>query len=385
MTCPHCQADARCKGFRWRSALSLLGPFRLRRHYYLCPTCHRGTCPQDDRLGLQAHDLTPAADEAVCLAGAPASFAEAAERTLPRLAGLRVSASTAERATEAAGARVARAQARGVTFGPDLPWEWHRDAEGQTVAYVAVDATGVGQQGPGGAAAEGRMATVGMIYNPVPQERERWARPQGRRPPWQARYVAQVQPLAALAQPLRRQGSRVGMGRAQRWVALADGGSGLEDFLRDNFGRVDAVILDFWHAAEYLGDLAKALYPGHEEQSEAWRSAWCSRLKAEGGAPVLEALRGLDLKGKGRAVREVRAQVVGYFAGQVGRMDYPAYQAKGWQIGSGPVESACKTVIGLRMKGGGMRWGEDGADAVAHLRALFRSEKGQWEGFWSRN
>ncbi len=34
-------------------------------------------------------------------------------------------------------------------------------------------------------------------------------------------------------------------------------------------------------------------------------------------------------------------------------MDYPRYQAKGWQIGSGPVESACKTVIGMRMKQGG--------------------------------
>jgi hypothetical protein len=66
-------------------------------------------------------------------------------------------------------------------------------------------------------------------------------------------------------------------------------------------------------------------------------------------------------------------------------MDYPAYLAKGWQIGSGPVESACKTVIGQRLKGGGMRWGEDGADAVAHPRALFRSDKGQWEAFWSQN
>ena len=385
MTCPHCQADARCKGFRGRAALSLLGPVRLRRHYYLCPACHRGTCPQDDRLGLHAHDLTPAADEAVCLAGVQASFAEAAERTLLRLAGLRVGESTAERATEAAGTRVAQAQAAGETFGPAVPWDWHRDAEGQTVAYVAVDATGVGQQGPGGAAAEGRMATIGMIYNPVPPERQRWANPQGRRPPWQARYVAQLQPLAQLAQPLRRQGGRVGMDQAQRWIALSDGGNGLEDFLRVNFGRVDAVILDFWHAAEYLGELAKALHPGQEEEAESWRSAWCSRLKAEGGAAVLQALGELDLKGKGRAARQERARVVGYFAGQVERMDYPRYVAKGWQIGSGPVESACKTVVGMRMKGGGMRWGEDGADAVAHLRAVFRSEKGQWEGFWSRN
>src|SRR5215831_16071524 len=154
MTCPRCRADARCKGFRWRAALSLLGNLRLRRHYYLCPACHHGTCPRDALLGLGAHDLTPAAEEAVCLAGVQASFAEAAERTLARLAGLRVSESTAQRATEAAGARLAAAQAAGATFGPDVPWAWHRDAGGQTVAYVAVDATGVGQQGPGGAAAE---------------------------------------------------------------------------------------------------------------------------------------------------------------------------------------------------------------------------------------
>ena len=50
--------------------------------------------------------------------------------------------------------------------------------------------------------------------------------------------------------------------------------------------------------------------------------------------------------------------------------------AKGWPIGSGPVESACKTVIGQRMKGAGMRWGEQGSDGVCHLRALFLSETG---------
>ena len=385
MTCPSCQGDARCKGFRWRVAVSLLGTLRLRRHYYLCPRCHRGSCPRDELLGLRAHDLTPAADEAVCLAGVQSSFAEAAGRLLTRLAGLHLSESTAERATEAAGARLAKAQAAGETSGPATTWGWHKDAEGQTVAYVSVDATGVGQQGPGGAAAEGRMATVGMIYNPVPEDRSRWANPHGPRPPWQARYVAQLRPLAELAEPLRRQGGQVGMDQAQRWVALSDGGNGLEAFLRSNFGRVDAVILDFWHAAEYLGELAKALHPGRDAEAEVWRSMWCSRLKAEGGAAVLEALRGLDLKGKGRVAREVQARVVGYFGGQVQRMEYPVYVAKGWQIGSGPVESACKTVVGLRMKGGGMRWGEDGADAVAHLRALFRSEKGQWEGFWSQN
>src|SRR5262249_51447407 len=157
----------------------------------------------------------------------------------------------------------------GQTFGPPAAWAWHQDAEGKAVAYVSVDATGVGQQGPGGAKAEGRMAYVGMIYNPVPEERARWADPDGARPAWQARYVAQVQRLAALSEPLRRQGGQVGMDRAERWLALADGGAGLEDFLRENFPRVEVVILDFYHVTEYLGKLAKALHPGQEAEAEA--------------------------------------------------------------------------------------------------------------------
>jgi len=382
MTCPHCKADARCKGFRGRAALTLLGDVRLTRHYYHCPGCHQGTCPLDAVLGLRQHDLTPAADEVVCLAGVQVSFAEAAHKVLPKLANLRVSESTAERATEAAGQRVAQAQQAGCTFGPAQPWAWHKDAEGKKVAYVSVDATGVGMQGPKGAEAQGRMAPIGMIYNPVPDQREQWADPSGKRPAWQARYVAQVQPLAALGAPLRRQAGQVGMDQAERWIALSDGGSGLEDFLTDNFGRVEVVILDFWHVAEYLGDLSKALFPGQEEQAQAWHKEWCHRLKHEGGAVVREALGGLDLKGRSREARQKHQEVMTYFTNQAHRMDYPGYRAKGWQIGSGPVESACKTVVGQRLKGAGMRWGEHGADALCHLRALFRSEPAQWESFW---
>ena len=51
--------------------------------------------------------------------------------------------------------------------------------------------------------------------------------------------------------------------------------------------------------------------------------------------------------------------------------------ARGWCIGSGAVVSACKTVVGLRLKLAGLHWGEDGAHAVRHPRALYRCEKGQ--------
>lgn len=360
----------------------MIGTVCLKRHYYHCPACGQGFCPWDETLRLTPQALSPAAEEVTCIAGVQAPFGEASQKTLRRLAGLRLSEATVERATEAAGQRVADARRAGRTFGAAAPWAWHKDAEGQTVAYVAADATGVGQQGADGAAAEGRPANVAVLYNPVPEAREHWADPEAvRRPAWQARYLAGLEPLSELGTALRRQWAQVGMNEARRWVALSDGGGGLEDFLRKNFPRVEAVILDFWHAAEYLGELAQALHPQDEEAAEDWRGQWCHRLKHEGGQAVLDALAALPVRG--RAARECLGKVRTYFTNQVHRMDYPTYRAKGWQIGSGPVESACKRVVGQRLKGAGMRWGEDGANAVCHLRALFLSDNSQWQAFWN--
>jgi len=39
--------------------------------------------------------------------------------------------------------------------------------------------------------------------------------------------------------------------------------------LRGHFGRVDAVILDFYHASEYLGDFAKAWCSGDAVAAES--------------------------------------------------------------------------------------------------------------------
>ncbi len=63
----------------------------------------------------------------------------------------------------------------------------------------------------------------------------------------------------------------------------------------------------------------------------------------------------------------------------------PSSDENGWFIGSGAVERACKTVVGQRMKGSGMRWGEAGAHAVCHVRALYRSVQNQWDAFWQRS
>jgi len=355
------------------------------RAYYYCRRCGQGFCPFDRTAGLTDRHLTPAVERCATLAGGVADSFDKGAGLLAELAGLRLSEATVARTTEDAGARLAAALTAGQTFGPAADWDWHRDARGRPTAYVAIDATGVRQQGDGGAAAEGRLAYVGMVFNPPPDPH--LVPPAGsRRPALAARYVSGLYPLADMGPLLRRQAAQVGMERAAVWVALTDGGAGLEDFVQQNFNRPDlVVILDFWHAASYLEELARLTQPQQEEAAGALARQWCGLLKSEGGAATLAVLREWAWPArKSAAWRAQWQRVQDYFGNNVHRMEYPEYLAEGWHIGSGAVESACKTVVGQRLKGAGKRWGAEGAHEVCHVRALYRSEAGQWEAFWKR-
>jgi hypothetical protein len=404
--CPTCERAAGFHGYRPRTPLSILGPIPCARAYYYCGGCGKGLCPFDDDVGLTAKRLTPAAEQLAALAGTLGdSFEEAAADILPRLAGLRLGESTVERTTEDAGERLGQQLEQGDLFGPHEGWTWHTDAHGRTCAYVSIDAVTVHQQGPQASAAKSRMPYVAMVYNPVPdlQAAVTLAKEQGdvaaaaaataaaaaqaQRPrlTMQARYLAGLYSFDELGPLWRRQAAQVDMESAQQWIGLSDGGNGLDDFQQTNFNRADLVlILDFHHPAEDLEELARLWHPGDEEAAQRQAQEWCHTMKYQGGSGIVAALRNLEVPRR-RDVKKRYAEVLGYLEKNVWRMDYPFYLSQGWQIGSGPVESACKTVVNARMKLAGMRWGEDGTDAVCHLRALFKSEKGQWDAFWQRS
>jgi hypothetical protein len=377
--CEHCGGDARFVAHRGKGFLSLLGGCDLVRSYYHCRGCGHGLFPWERELRLTHQRFTPAAEEVVSLLGVQSSFAEVSERTLRKACGLRVSESTVERTTEAAGGRLIEQQQQRVKFGEDEPWEWECDAQGRTCACVSLDATGVRQQGENGAAAEGRMAYVGMLYNPRGAARTRERRQASK--PHQVRYLAGFYALDDLGLELRRQAAQVGWDQAEVQLALCDGGAGLEDFFRKNFPRA-IVILDFWHAKEHLVELAQAVFGDESSEGQEWLDARCHQLKHAGGAAVRAALESLEVGACGEAVREAHRRETNYFRNHEHKMNYPHYLNQGWPIGSGPVESACKTVVNNRLAGSGMRWGSAGSNALCHLRALFLSERNQWEAYW---
>ena len=63
------------------------------------------------------------------------------------------------------------------------------------------------------------------------------------------------------------------------------------------------------------------------------------------------------------------------------RMRYAHFRAEGLCVGSGVVESGCKSIVGARLKRSGMHWTVDGANAILALRCCISS--GRFEDYWA--
>lgn len=102
---------------------------------------------------------------------------------------------------------------------------------------------------------------------------------------------------------------------------------------------------------------------------------WSVRRQGDVEA-VLEALE----RQGGQPWGQAAAAELHYFETNRERMRYAQFRAQGYPIGSGTVESACKRVIGARLKQAGMCWSKAGAQGVLSLRTALLS--GRWDEDW---
>ena len=149
---------------------------------------------------------------------------------------------------------------------------------------------------------------------------------------------------AALVETQRR-----GVENAGCVIAPLDGAEWEQKFL--DYHRPDAVrILDFAHAAEYLGKIGAALWGIRTPMTQAWLSETLHRLKKQEPGTILPGVR--DLVASSTSSEEVLG-CLEYLEKREAQMQYPFYQAQGWPLGSGAVESANKVVVEARLKGAG--------------------------------
>lgn len=179
---------------------------------------------------------------------------------------------------------------------------------------------------------------------------------------------------------MRQYGRMLAIDRAQLKYSVTDGAEWIRRQYASQLPMLDAHVLDYYHLREHVIVAGQSLYGPGSEASVQWRKAITGCLVEQGPLAVLDRLGG-DLKAirsprKRQALQGLRQ----YIGKRVDMLDYPAFRAKGYDIGSGPTESFCKTLTS-RLKGSGMRWDKPHAEGVMALAAIRGSNL--WERYWN--
>jgi hypothetical protein len=383
-SCGPCQQRMRAVApARPRTLQGLVGDYRVRRAYFVCDRCGHGVAPLDERLGLGPGALSPGLARVACRVGIEEGFGSAAD-ILHETLRVDVATEAVRRVTEGIGA-VAEAEQQALMVQAQAGQPPPPDASEVTPSALVVEVDGVHVHAGGDwhEMKVGLVAPLGPATRTV-TETGRIALTLGRQSAcagfetaalfWYRVYVAACQ---------RGLG---GPGLAMV-VVLGDGADWIWRYAWQFLGRrgVEVVeIVDIFHAWGHLWKVANAVFGAGTPRAAAWVTPLKGRLLDAGPAPILTALADLSPPVSGTdadtdAAEEVR-KAIDYFTNHATRMDYPRFVARQLPIGSGGVESACKTLIQAREKQAGMRWSHDGAQVVASLRALHRSDR--WVRFW---
>jgi len=347
-----CGAMMRHIGNRSRTVATWCGQMTLERAHYRCDRCGASVIPLDEQLCMPKGRFSESIIEAISYCSAQLPF-ECASETLERLIGISVSPKEAQILSEGIGAEMdeeLKAQAQiTVTDGLDSTSKPNR-------LYLTIDGVMVREL-------DGWHETkVSAIYDAMPDVESDGVCADVAN---DITYVARKASPDEFGAHVSAEAQRRGEADAAEVIALGDGAVWIWNLVDTCFPEA-VQIIDWYHATEHIWEFARILYEGNEERCKAWVDEQLGLLsggQVEGLVDRLRAMTGL--RNEASAGRNDLAR---YLETNRERMRYDEYRAKGYHIGSGVVESACKSVVQIREKRPGMRWSAEGSQKVLNLR-----------------
>ena len=380
LPCP-CGHHAQYQEIRCKPILTIVGPVRLSRPYYLCSRCHVGQFPVDAELDIENTEFSPGVRRMHALVGQAAPF-DHGRAQMQLLAGLEVTTKSVERIAEAIGGDIAQREQAEIqkALQLDLPVI---AGEPIPVLYVQMDGTGVpvvkketlGRLGKtAGLPAHTREVKLGCVFTQATWDEEGFAI----RDPDSTTYTGAIETAVEFGKRIYLEALKRGWSRAKKKVVIGDGAEWIWNLVAEHFPEAIQIV-DLYHARQHLWAVARQLYPQEEVQQKAWMKVHQKRLLDKGKIEKLVgALRSIDASNPPMA-EKIRTEA-DYFERNAERMRYPRFRRKHLFVGSGVIEAGCKTVIGSRFKQSGMFWTVRGANAILALRCSHLN--GRFEDYW---
>jgi hypothetical protein len=326
----------------------------------------KGFFPLDEELAILPGKLTPREHECLVRLSGWMPFGRAVE-ILGDFLGIQVSQIVAQNCTETAGAMYVQMQEEEVA---QLEGEMPEAARGADKIQISADGAMVPLLH--GIWAEVRTLVVGEVQPAVEEKGEQVVHTQ-KLSYFSRKVTAQEFGRLALVEMHRR-----GVEQAKQVAAVMDGADWEQSFV--DFHCPGATrILDFAHAADHINQIGEYVHGQHTPESQAWLQERLHRLKHEGPDQLLMEFEKLQRK---HPSAEAISSNLAYLKKRKAQMQYPLFQAQGWPIGSGVVESGNKLVVQARLKGAGMHWAEEHVNPMLAIRNILCS--GRWREDWPK-
>jgi hypothetical protein len=164
------------------------------------------------------------------------------------------------------------------------------------------------------------------------------------------------------------------------WVGIADGAAHNWAFLDKH---TSTQIIDYWHGFEYIRAGLEIIYC-QEKKHNKELNKWHKNLKEKDNS-ILEVIK-LFKKQRGvlkkqSIVNQTLEKSILYLCNHQHQINYAKYSKKGFLIGSGVTESACKALIKSRFCGCSMKWDEENTRTLALIRGIVLT-KNRWQQAW---
>jgi len=165
---------------------------------------------------------------------------------------------------------------------------------------------------------------------------------------------------------------------------VVDGERCLAKRLRKLFPKA-ILTLDIRHVEERLWLAGRAFHPEGSSELAAWVEKLRGLLYDQGGKVLVARLKELRqqiaCRGPGtKQKRDALDKLIKYLTPRKKMMRYAELIKQDLVIASGVIEGAVRYVIGERMDCSGMRWIEEKAEAILHLRCI--EVNGLWDHFF---
>lgn len=182
----------------------------------------------------------------------------------------------------------------------------------------------------------------------------------------------------ALGRLLKREAARVHLLAAIERVGLVDGAVCLRRHLEDL--PLQEIALDFRHLAEHVNDASIKTLGEKTKAGEAFSDTALHTARHEAYEAFFAKL--VDWRsGLRGGKRKIADRLLNYVAERKEMIIYDQCEQRGWDVGTGPMESMCGVTTD-RIKGRGRRWDIDNAEAMMALEALEQS--GLWDRYWAK-